>query len=213
MRRLNTRASWAADQVTTEVTRTGFQNAAPATPAATGVNRSVSIADRHGERCRRSVARAGAWMVRAGARDVLRDSAAAALLARAFAERAVNRTRLQPAGLAFIKARRARRWRARDRLQILQFLRATVLVAQRGQELPLPAIEIVGRDDGEQRLMARAPLFQRHGQGLRDRMRNRFRIIRIDQQGAPQIDRRAGESRQNKNAGIFGVLRGDVLLG
>src|SRR6267154_375465 len=50
-----------------------------------------------------------------------------------------------------------------------------IVAAQRGEEFALPPIDVVVEDRGKQRLVARAPLLDRHGQGLRDRAGNRFR--------------------------------------
>ena len=66
---------------------------------------------------------------------------------------------------------------------------------------------------GEHRRVALAALLERHVQGAFQRGRDRVRLVRIDDQGAVELLRRAGELRQHQHARVFGILRGQILLG
>ena len=68
-----------------------------------------------------------------------------------------------------------------------------------------PPFEVVVRDHLEERLVARTPLFERHREGMRDRGRDRLRIVGIDQQRRRELGRRACKARQDENAGILWI--------
>ncbi len=58
----------------------------------------------------------------------------------------------------------------------------------------LPSIDVVFANFGVQRLMPSASFFEGHDERLRKRASDRFRIIGIDQEGTPEVDRGAGEA-------------------
>ena len=76
----------------------------------------------------------------------------------------------------------------------------------------LPPIDVVFANFGVQRLVPGASFLDGHGECLRERASDRFCIIGIDQQGAPEVDRRAGEAGQDEDARIFRILSGDIFL-
>ena len=94
----------------------------------------------------------------------------------------------------------------------MQHVRLAFIALQSRQELPLPPVHVVVRDNGKQRLVAFAPLVTRHPQRPRYCGRDGLGIIGVDQQGAPQIDRSSGESRQNQNSRIIRILGGNIFL-
>ena len=77
----------------------------------------------------------------------------------------------------------------------------------------LPPIDVVFANFGVQRLVPCASFLDGHGECLRERASDRFCIIGIDQQGAPEVDRGAGEAGQNEDAWIVRILSGDILFG
>jgi hypothetical protein len=98
--------------------------------------------------------------------------------------------------------------RRRDR----KLLPHAVVAPQGRKEFPLPPIDVVFGDSGKQRMVAGASFLERHGKRLRDRAGDRFRIIGIDQQGAPEFDRGTGEARQDEDARIVRIRSGDIFL-
>src|ERR1700733_4602507 len=78
------------------------------------------------------------------------------LITRRRAERLLLAARFNRGGSAGIAARRPTARRAYNCRQILQLLRTTVIAAQCVHEVLLPAIDIIIRDNGEQRLVARS---------------------------------------------------------
>src|SRR4029077_16231461 len=60
--------------------------------------------------------------------------------------------------------------------------------------------------------MPGASFLEWHGERLRERACDRFRVIGIDEQGAPEIDRGASEPGQDKDARIIRILSSDVFL-
>ena len=60
--------------------------------------------------------------------------------------------------------------------------------------------------------MTRAPLFQRHGERVRDRRCHRLRIVGVDEKRRRAFGRRPGKARQDEDARILGILGGDIFL-
>ncbi len=60
--------------------------------------------------------------------------------------------------------------------------------------------------------MALAPLRQRHRKSRLYGVAHGTRIVGIDEQGGTELARRAGERRQDQNAGIFRILRSDEFF-
>jgi len=60
--------------------------------------------------------------------------------------------------------------------------------------------------------MTSVPFPKRHRQRLCNRFGDRLCITRIDQQGAPKIDRGTDETRQNKYPRIVRILSGDIFF-
>ena len=77
----------------------------------------------------------------------------------------------------------------------------------------LPPIDVVFANLGVQRLVPGASFLKRHGERLRERASDRVCIIGIDQQGAPEVDRGAGEAGQNEDTWIVRILSSDILFG
>ena len=70
----------------------------------------------------------------------------------------------------------------------------------------MPAIDVVFADCGKQRLVTGASFLQRHGECLRDRAGDRFRVVGIDQEGATEFYRGAGEAGEDEDARVIRVL-------
>src|SRR5262245_43735137 len=65
---------------------------------------------------------------------------------------------------------------------------------QCGHELLAPVVDVILRNDLEQRFMALAPLLKRHVERPVDRVANGFRIVGIDQEGGVQFRSSAREA-------------------
>ena len=76
----------------------------------------------------------------------------------------------------------------------------------------MPSIDVVFADRGEQRLVAGASFLKRHCERLCERAGDRLRITGIDQQGALEINRSAGEAGQDEDARIVRILSSDIFF-
>ena len=76
----------------------------------------------------------------------------------------------------------------------------------------MPTVHVVFADVCKQRLVAGASFLDRHNERFLERAGDRFRIIRIDQQGAPEIDCGAGKARKDEDARIVRILGGNIFF-
>ncbi len=82
------------------------------------------------------------------------------------------------------------------------------------REEPLgPAIDIVCQQVGEHPRMPLLALVKRHFERRSNRLRHSLDFVRVDDQGAVELRRGAGKAGKHEDAGIFGILSGDILLG
>ena len=83
---------------------------------------------------------------------------------------------------------------------------------QRGQECLAPMHYVVAVDAFKHGLPALFPLLQRHVHCRCNRDRNVLDVIGIDQQCTVEFSCGAGKTGQDKGAGFFRVLRGNIFL-
>ena len=83
---------------------------------------------------------------------------------------------------------------------------------QRLDKAPAPGIGIVAAQARHHRVPPLLALADRHFEPLHDRLGHPFDIVRIDQDRLAEFVRGAGKARQDRHAGIVGILRGEILL-
>src|SRR3546814_6655856 len=87
------------------------------------------------------------------------------------------------------------------------------LTLQRGDEIVGPADDVAVAHDDVQRLPARLAFAQRHVERGPQCAGDLFVIERIDEQRFGHLLGGAGEAREDEDAGVFRVLRGDIFIG